>query len=72
MSYYISYFTRELIVFPPDPRAVKEYGGGSGPILFDDFQCKGNESNLLECDNNGIEEHNCGPYENAGVSCGKS
>ena len=71
-EWHISYFTRELIVFPPDPKAVKEYGGGSGPILFDEFQCRGNESNLLECHHNGIGLHNCGTVENAGVSCGKS
>ena len=47
-----------------------EFGGGSGSILLDNFYCVGNETDLLECVNNGIGEHNCGHYEDAGVSCG--
>ena len=53
-----------------DPRVVLEFGGGSGSILLDNVYCVGNETNLFECVHNGIGKHNCGHYEDAGVSCG--
>lgn len=55
----------------PEPRIYQEYGGGTGPILLDNVVCTGNESNLLECDHNGIGNHNCRHDEDAGVSCCK-
>ncbi|XP_071503572.1 scavenger receptor cysteine-rich domain-containing protein DMBT1-like [Diadema antillarum] len=46
-----------------------EYGPGSGPILLDDVQCNGTESNLADCQHNGYGMHNCGHYEDVGVEC---
>ena len=31
--------------------------------------CIGNESSLLNCDHNGLENHNCVHSEDAGVHC---
>lgn len=43
------------------------YGQGTGPILYDNVACNGNENVLQECSHTNI--HNCGHYEDAGVSC---
>ena len=42
---------------------------GIGAILLDDLHCTGTESNLFECQHNGIKIHNCQHNEDAGVSC---
>ncbi|XP_072170578.1 scavenger receptor cysteine-rich domain-containing protein DMBT1-like [Diadema setosum] len=46
-----------------------EYGQGSGPILLDDVQCNGTESNLADCQHNGYGMHNCESSEDVGVEC---
>ena len=45
------------------------FGQGSGQILLDNLQCTGREASLLECSHRGINEHNCGHSEDAGVTC---
>ena len=55
-----------------DPMLVGKFGGGIGPIFLDNVHCLGSETNLLLCDHNGIEVHNCRHYEDVGVSCGMS
>jgi hypothetical protein len=43
------------------------YGEGSGPILFDDVQCKGYERTLFHCKVNYF--HDCEHSEDVGVDC---
>ena len=45
------------------------FGQGSGQILLDNLRCTGTEASLLECSHGGINIHNCGHYEDAGVTC---
>ena len=37
--------------------------------ILDDVQCKGDETSLFDCKHNGINKHNCGKRERAGVKC---
>ena len=45
---------------------------GTGPILLDDVNCVGTEDGLMSCPNRGFGNHNCGHYEDSGVSCEES
>ena len=42
---------------------------GSEPFWLDDVYCRGNESNLLNCNHNPIGEHDCISREAAKVDC---
>ena len=42
---------------------------GKGPILLDNVNCSGNETNLLACSHNGLGNHNCGHVQDVGVTC---
>ena len=48
------------------------FGPGTGPILLDDVECSGRESNLAQCTYNGypaVGIHNCGHSEDASAVC---
>ena len=46
---------------------TEQFGGGSGPILFDGFLCIGTETSILNCASN--SENLCFHYQDAGVRC---
>ena len=46
------------------------FGQGIGPIMLDDVQCNLlDHRRLLSCPHRGLQQHNCGHSEDAGVSC---
>ena len=42
---------------------------GTGQIWLDDLYCKGYESSLFSCPNNGMGRHDCNHGKDAGVRC---
>ena len=45
------------------------FGQGSWNIVLDDLSCTGNETSLFDCPHGGVNIHNCGHSEDAGVTC---
>lgn len=45
------------------------YGRGIGVIWFDDVNCLGDETTLLNCGHRGFGINNCGHMEDANVLC---
>ena len=45
------------------------FGQGVGRIWLDDVGCSRLETQLDHCFHSGLGVHNCGHYEDAGVSC---
>ncbi|XP_025100440.1 neurotrypsin-like isoform X2 [Pomacea canaliculata] len=46
-----------------------KYGAGSGPILFSDLRCVGNETSLAQCRHWGLYRHDCEHWRDVGVMC---
>ena len=58
--------------FPAGAKEVRfaaYYGEGSGRILLDEVDCKGDESHLLDCVHSERNRHDCSHGEDAGVEC---
>ena len=49
--------------------AALGFGAGSGPILFNELTCIGNESIITECPHLLTGVHNCSHSEDVGVVC---
>jgi hypothetical protein len=45
------------------------FPAGTGEILLDNVQCKGDEKNIKECKANDIGSHNCRHDEDIGIIC---
>ena len=58
--------------FTNGPNYVRKsdyFGQGSGLILLDDVECRGDESSLFLCGHRKIGTHNCNHGQDVGVSC---
>ena len=61
-----------LLSFPPsssESYAVHEYSEISLPFHLDGVSCSGSESNISECEHNGIGIYNCNRDKVAAVIC---
>lgn len=45
------------------------YNAGSGQIWLDNVECLGNESTIYDCQHDGLGNHDCSHFEDAGVIC---
>ncbi|CAL8366214.1 unnamed protein product [Boreogadus saida] len=45
------------------------FGRGQGPIGLDQVNCNGHESDLTQCDHEGLGTHNCDHSDDAGAVC---
>ena len=45
------------------------FGEGSGPILMDEFRCRGFEASLSSCLRNDSKNHHCRHSQDVGVRC---
>ena len=51
------------------PHHSSYFSNASAPILLDNVNCNGSETNLLQCAHNGLGIHNCDSSQTAGISC---
>ncbi|XP_025100430.1 scavenger receptor cysteine-rich type 1 protein M130-like isoform X2 [Pomacea canaliculata] len=46
-----------------------KYGAGSGPVMFSNLQCVGNETSLAQCEHWGLYRQDCEHWQDVGVMC---
>ena len=63
---------RELGCGAPSVLQGALYGEQEGPTWAEQFQCKGNESRLLDCDTSGSTRTTSSPGRAAGLTCSGS
>ncbi|XP_063448102.1 putative DMBT1-like protein [Mytilus trossulus] len=51
------------------PYSNAHFGAGYGSIVLDNLNCIGTESDIFDCQSNGLFQHDCGHSEDAGVVC---
>ena len=60
-------FKNYFILTGGTARSFAYFGQGTGSILMDNVHCSGTEQFLTNCTHSST--HNCGHYEDAGVTC---
>ena len=65
----INILTAAKFITGATARSSAFFGQGVGSIFLDNVRCSGSESRLIDCPANAIGSHNCGHYEDAGVTC---
>ncbi len=65
----ISQLLYSTIIIAVEAFSFSYFGQGTGPILLDNLACTGDEATLIDCPSNGIGNHNCFHFEDAGVRC---
>ena len=48
---------------------LNPFGDGTGDILLDDVQCRGNETSLADCEHADWGDHDCEHDQDAAVAC---
>lgn len=51
--------------------SATHFGQGTGPIIYDDLVCNGNESDLSDCRHAALGHTDCSHSEDVGIKCGK-
>ena len=51
-------------------RGIQAYGGGNRYIWLDDMDCRVGQEAFVDCESSGWGNHNCGHYEDIGLTCG--
>ena len=48
---------------------MSHFGPGNGNFLLDEVRCNGTEDRLGDCPHSRWRDHDCRPFETAGVEC---
>lgn len=51
--------------------SATHFGQGTGPIIYDDLVCNGNDSDLSDCRHAALGHTDCSHSEDVGIKCGK-
>ena len=51
------------------PLFDERFGAGTGAILLDNVNCRGNETSLADCEHGGWGQHNCAHTEDVSIMC---